>query len=81
MSTPEKRLDRLEEQVYFQEQTLTALNKEIVARRQDMHKLETRLASIEKRLLALLPLLEDGGLRILPQHYEQKNPDLIKKNS
>jgi uncharacterized coiled-coil protein SlyX len=69
MLSTEDRLARLEEQNYFQEQLLAELNQELTRRQARIEGLEKRLALAEKRITALLPLLEESGHSALPPHY------------
>jgi SlyX protein len=68
MST-EDRLARLEEQNYFQEEVLAQLNQVLTRQQAQLDGLEKRLALAEKRIAALLPLLEEGGQSAPPPHY------------
>ena len=65
----EHRLNQLEEQAYFQEQTITQLDQALTRQQSQMDALELRLTQAEKRLLALLPLLDEGGQNGPPPHY------------
>ena len=69
MPPTEDRLARLEEQHYFQEQALAALNQALTRQQEQLDGLEKRLALAEKRLALLLPLLEEGGQSVPPPHY------------
>lgn len=68
-SEAEERLNRLEEQNYFLEQTLKELNAALTGQQEVLQAQEQRLALAEARLRALLPLLEDGGRPEPPPHY------------
>ncbi|MDR0466798.1 MAG: SlyX family protein [Deltaproteobacteria bacterium] len=68
MPSPEDRLARLEEQSYFQEQALAALNQALTRQQFQLDGMEKRLALAEKRIAALLPLLEEGESSP-PPHY------------
>ncbi len=70
--SPEERLNRLEEQLYFQERTIAELNRVLIERQAQADELERRLALAEDRLRALLPLLEEGGEQSAPPHYGQR---------
>ena len=69
MASTEDRLARLEEQNYFQEQVLAELNRALIRQQAQLDGLEKRLALAEKRLAALLPLLEEGAQSVPPPHY------------
>jgi len=69
MPSTEKRLARLEEQGYFQEQTLAALNQALTRQQFQLDEMEKRLALAEERIAALLPLLDEGESSP-PPHYE-----------
>ena len=70
MSPAENRLARLEEQSYFQEQTLAELNQALTRQQLQLDQMEKRLMLAEKRITALLPLLEKEGENNPPPHYE-----------
>ena len=70
MPSIEDRLARLEEQSYFQEQTIATLNKGLTHQQFQLEGVEKRLALCEERILALLPLLDEGGQNAPPPHYE-----------
>ena len=69
MPSTEDRLARLEEQSYFQEQTIAELNQALTRQQRQLDEMEKRLALTEKRVTALLPLLEEGGQSAPPPHY------------
>ena len=69
MSDQAKRLQRLEEQLYFQEESILQLNQALTRQQFQMDSLEHRLELAEQRLIALLPLLEEAGEPGLPPHY------------
>ena len=69
MPPTEDRLARLEEQNYFQEQVLAELNQALTRQQAQLDGLEKRLVLAEKRIAALLPLLEESGQSTLPPHY------------
>jgi len=73
MPSTEDRLARLEEQSYFQEQALAALNQALTRQQFQLDEMEKRLISAEKRITALLPLLEEEGKNIPPPHYGTEN--------
>jgi len=66
----EERLTRLEEQSYFQEQTLTELNQALTHQQGQLDDIEKRIILAEARITALLPLLEEGGKSSFPPHYD-----------
>lgn len=63
-----RRLDRLEEQVYFQERNLGQLHEALLAQQKTIEQLERRLAEAEGIIAALRELLQDGGENALPPH-------------
>ena len=65
----ENRLARLEEQSYFQEQSLAELNQALTRQQFQLDEMEKRLALAEERIAVLLPLLEEGGQNAQPPHY------------
>ena len=69
MPSTEERLARLEGQNYFQERTIAELNQALMLQQTQLDGLEQRLALAEKRLAALLPLLEDNARDAPPPHY------------
>jgi len=67
--TEENRLTRLEEQSYFQEQALAELSQAMTRQQFQLDAMEKRLTLAEKRIAALLPLLEEDEGNGLPPHY------------
>lgn len=70
MKSVEERIARLEETVYFQEQTITALNEALTAQQLQMDDMQRNIAIMQTRLRALAPLAD--GLEITnepPPHY------------
>lgn len=63
-----RRLDRLEEQVYFQERNLGQLHEALLAQQKTIEQLERRLAEAEGTIAALREYLQDGGENVLPPH-------------
>ena len=64
------RLERLEEQVFFQEQTISALNEALTGQQRQLDLLEGRLARAEEKVRTLWEQLgEDGGVLTVPPHY------------
>lgn len=64
------RLERLEEQVFFQEQTISALNEALTSQQRQLDLLEGRLARAEEKVRTLWEQLgEDGGVLTVPPHY------------
>lgn len=64
------RLERLEEQVFFQEQTISALNEALTGQQRQLDMLEGRLARAEEKVRTLWEQLgEDGGVLTVPPHY------------
>lgn len=64
------RLERLEEQVFFQEQTISALNDALTGQQRQLDMLEGRLARAEEKVKTLWEQLgEDGGVLTVPPHY------------
>ena len=63
------RLERLEEQVFFQEQTISALNEALTGQQRQLDLLEGRLARAEEKVRTLWEQLgEDGGVLTVPPH-------------
>jgi len=69
MSSAKNRLARLEEQSYFQEQHLAEFNLALTRQQFQLDEMEKRLILAEKRIAALLPLLEEEGRDNPPPHY------------
>jgi len=69
MSHTENRLVRLEEQSYFHEQAIAELNQALTRQQFQLDEMEKRLIVAEKRITALLSLLEEGGGNTTPPHY------------
>ena len=68
----EVRLDRLEEQVFFQEKTINELNEALTEQQKQMDALELRLQRAEERVRSLWDQLgQDGGETTVPPHYHQ----------
>ena len=66
------RLERLEEQVYFQERTLSALNDVLTAQQEQLDDYQVRLEIMEQKFRELWELLgEEGGEATVPPHYLQ----------
>ncbi len=66
------RLERLEEQVYFQEQTISALNDVITLQQRQLDLLQGRTERIEEKFRELWELVgEEGGEATVPPHYMQ----------
>lgn len=66
------RLERLEEQVYFQEQTIAALNDVITLQQKQLDQHQSRLDALEGKFRELWELLgEEGGEATVPPHYMQ----------
>ena len=64
------RLERLEEQIFFQEQTISALNEALTGQQRQLDLLEGRLARAEEKVRTLWEQLgEDGGVLTVPPHY------------
>ena len=64
------RLERLEEQVFFQEQTISALNDALTGQQRQLDMLEGRLTRAEEKVKTLWEQLgEDGGVLTVPPHY------------
>lgn len=64
-----RRLDRLEEQTYFQERNLGQLHEALLTQQKAIDQLERRLAEAESTIAALRELLQDGGENALPPHF------------
>lgn len=64
------RLERLEEQVYFQERTLSALNDVIAMQQKQVDDSRARLETMEEKFRELWELIgEEGGEATVPPHY------------
>ena len=63
------RLTQLEEQNYFQEQAIAELNQALTRQQFQLDEMEKRLIFAEKRIAALLPLLDEGEVNAPPPHY------------
>lgn len=64
------RLERLEEQVFFQERSLNALHEALVLQQAQLDQLETRVERMEEKVRTLWEIVgEDGGETTLPPHY------------
>ncbi|MDE7064878.1 MAG: SlyX family protein [Desulfovibrionaceae bacterium] len=68
LSTLDERLSRLEENSFFQETAIEALNDALTRQQFQIDALEKRLAVSEERLRALQELLDDGGEATVPPH-------------
>lgn len=66
------RLERLEEQHFFQERTITDLNEALTGQQQQIDLLETRIARLEEKLLSLWEEMDEGGETTLPPHYQYR---------
>lgn len=64
----EGRVIRLEEQIYFQEQTLEGLHEALLRQQEQLDRLNRRLEEREELLRQLVSLLEEGGVHTLPPH-------------
>ena len=64
-----RRLDRLEEQTYFQERNLGQLHEALLTQQKAIDQLERRLAEAESTIAGLRELLQDGGENALPPHF------------
>ena len=66
------RLERLEEQVYFQDQTISSLNDVITLQQRQLDNLQDRLEAVEEKFRELWELVgDDGGEATVPPHYLQ----------
>ena len=64
------RLERLEEQVYFQERTLSALNEAITLQQRQLDDLQGRMEAVEEKFRELRELVgNEGGEATVPPHY------------
>lgn len=64
------RLERLEEQVYFQERTLSALNEAITLQQRQLDDLQGRMEAVEEKFRELWELVgNEGGEATVPPHY------------
>lgn len=69
MRDTEGRLSRLEEELFFQESRLEALNTALTAQQAQLDKVESQLAEAVILLRILREKLEDGGDNALPPHF------------
>ena len=66
------RLERLEEQVFFQDQSLSALNDVITTQQRQLDNMQGRLDAVERKFRELWALVgDDGGEATVPPHYMQ----------
>lgn len=64
------RLERLEEQAFFQERSLNALHEALVLQQMQLDQLENRVKQMEEKVKTLWEIVgEDGGETTLPPHY------------
>lgn len=64
------RLERLEEQAFFQERSLNALHEALVLQQTQLDQLENRVKQMEEKVKTLWEIVgEDGGETTLPPHY------------
>ena len=62
------RLERLEEQVYFQERTLSALNEAITLQQRQLDDLQGRMEAVEEKFRELWELVgNEGGEATVPR--------------
>ena len=63
-------VERLEEQVYFQERTLSALNEAITLQQRQLDDLQGRMEAVEEKFRELWELVgNEGGEATVPPHY------------
>lgn len=69
--TPEDRLARLEETLYFHEQTIDNLNEALTSQQRQLDIVQKRLAASEERIKTLTIMLSDEGGEDTgpPPHY------------
>lgn len=66
------RLERLEEQVFFQDRTIASLNDVITSQQRQVDDLQGRLEVVERKFRELWELVGDeGGEATVPPHYMQ----------
>ena len=66
----EERIAKLEETIYFQEQSITELNDALTKQQFQIDEMEKMLKTIKTRLRAFAPLLHEGGSEDgPPPHY------------
>ncbi len=66
------RVERLEEQVYFQDQTISELNEVITLQQRQIDNMQGRMEALEGKFRELWELMgEDGGVATVPPHYMQ----------
>ena len=65
-----REVERLEEQVYFQERTLSALNEAITLQQRQLDDLQGRMEAVEEKFRELWELVgNEGGEATVPPHY------------
>lgn len=70
MKDLEERIAKLEETVYFQDNTVRELNQALVAQQFQLDEMEKRMFAMQTKLRELLPALDDGGVDDgPPPHY------------
>ncbi|MBQ7585721.1 MAG: SlyX family protein [Desulfovibrionaceae bacterium] len=72
MSNLVDRIQRLEENYYFQEDFLQKLNSEVVKQQEQLALLQKDITTIKEELQFLRLLLEEKPLQEKPPHYLEK---------
>ena len=68
--TPEERIARLEEQIYFQEKLLSQLNAALTFQQAQIDLLEKRIAELEQNVETLMQSApQDAPANTAPPHY------------
>ncbi|MCT4534486.1 SlyX family protein [Halodesulfovibrio sp.] len=70
MKETKERLTQLEEQLYFQEKTITELNEALTNQQFQIDEMEKKMEAMILRIRQLSPVLDDGGVDDgPPPHY------------
>jgi len=70
MKETKERVAQLEEQIYFQEKTISELNEALTNQQFQIDEMEKKMEAIIIRLRQLSPVLDDGGVDDgPPPHY------------
>ena len=70
MKTLEDRITKLEETIYFQDQTIRELNEALTAQQFQMDEMEKTMEAMRTKLRSLMPMLDNGGTDDgPPPHY------------
>lgn len=70
MKTLEDRITKLEETIYFQDQTIQELNEALTAQQFQMDEMQKTMEAMRTKLRSLMPMLDNGGTDDgPPPHY------------